>query len=143
MATRKRCLLWDYKNTNECPGQMDKFNFDGPYRSVSNWNVWAPPELKSRAEFRPMVHDPSHLSGADWERVQNSEGSIVHFFNEPDGDNTAADQAAQQWQDQMVGVLKNQKGKKLVSPSCKSDDNGQNWVEEFMNKIQTKPDYLG
>lgn len=143
MSVRKRCLLWDYKNSSECPQQIDQFNFEGPYQSVSNWNSWVPLELNKRADFRPMVRDESCISGNDWNIVENTEYSIIHFFNEPDKAGIPAEQAAQQWQEQMVGILRNQKQKKLVSPSCQSNEAGKQWMDDFMSHIQDKPDYIG
>jgi len=42
MVIKKRCLLWDWTNTKNCPQMMDKVNFDGPICSVSNWNTVSP-----------------------------------------------------------------------------------------------------
>jgi hypothetical protein len=43
----------------------------------------------------------------------------------------------------MVPLRKN-KGKKLVSPSCKNDAAGQAWTNDFMNRVSANPpDYLG
>lgn len=40
--------------------------------------------------------------------------------------------------------LRKQKGKKLVSPSCSNDVNGQRWIEDFMGRVKDEmPDYLG
>lgn len=40
--------------------------------------------------------------------------------------------------------MRNQKHKKLVSPSCASDPAGQNWIAQWMNLVKdSPPDYLG
>lgn len=44
MVIKKRCLAWDWTNTKNCPGAIDKVNFNGPFHSVSNWNTWYPTE---------------------------------------------------------------------------------------------------
>jgi hypothetical protein len=48
MVIKKRCLLWDWTNTDGpghkgVPHQMDKVNFDGPMHSVSNVSHRQPP----------------------------------------------------------------------------------------------------
>ena len=122
---------------------MDKVNFNGPLHSVSNWNTWTPAELKGRAAFRPMVHLEPQLSGQDWQNIENSNQPIIHYFNEPERAGISAQQAADQWNKQMVPLRKN-KGKKLVSPSCSNDAAGQAWIEDFMHRVASNPpDYLG
>ncbi|CAF9923126.1 hypothetical protein IMSHALPRED_005858 [Imshaugia aleurites] len=139
---KKRCLLWDWTNTNSCPEQMEKVNFNGPMHSVSNWNAWTPPELKGRASFRPMVHDAGKLSGNDWAMIQGTQNGIIHFFNEPERNGISTQQAADAWNNQLL-PLRNQ-GNKLVSPSCASDETGHAWIADFMSKIASNPpDYLG
>lgn len=148
MVVKKRCLLWDWTNSSGpgnpgVPWAMDQCNFNGPLSSVSNWNTWVPPELKGRAPYRPMVHLEAQLSGQDWNNVWNSDQPIVHFFNEPDKNNISPERAADAWHNQMV-PLRQQKGKKLVSPSVSSDDNGKNWLADFMNRVSDNPpDFLG
>ncbi|OCL06525.1 glycoside hydrolase family 128 protein [Glonium stellatum] len=143
MTVRKRCLLWDWTNTKGVPAAMDKVDFSGPIHSVSNWNTWTPPELKGRAPFRPMVRTDGQTSGNDWANVENSKETIIHFYNEPERNGISAQHAADVWNKQMI-PLRQQKGKKLVSPSCASDANGQAWLAEFMTLIRpTPPDYLG
>lgn len=39
MVIQKRCLLWDWTNTNGVPAAMDEAHFGGPMKSVSNWNT--------------------------------------------------------------------------------------------------------
>ena len=40
--------------------------------------------------------------------------------------------------------LRQHKGKKLVSPSCASDAQGQAWIHDFMHRVADHPpDYLG
>ncbi|KAF4632189.1 hypothetical protein G7Y89_g5934 [Cudoniella acicularis] len=143
MVIKKRCLLWDWTNTRDCPQMMDKVNFNGPLQSVSNWNTWTPAELKGRLAFRPMVHLMPQLEGQDWNNVVNSNQPIIHFFNEPERAGISPEQAAEKWNSQMLS-LRRDKGKKLVSPSCSNDSNGQAWLASFMNLVSANPpDYLG
>lgn len=147
MVIKKRCLLWDWTNTDGpghagVPWAMDKVNFDGPISSVSNWNTWVPPELKGRAPFRPMVHLEAQLSGDDWQNIKNTDQPIIHYFNEPERANISTQHAANIWQSQMVPLRQN--GKRLVSPSCSNDDAGQAWIADFMGRTSSQtPDYLG
>lgn len=143
----KRSLAWDWTNSSG-PGNpgvaymMDKVNFK-VISSVSNWNTWVPPELRGRAPFRPMVHLEPQLSGGDWTNIENSDQPIVHFFNEPDKNNILPEHAADLWNQKMVPLRRN-KGKKLVSPSCSNDQNGQNWINKWMALVSANPpDYLG
>lgn len=101
MTIKKRCLLWDYTNTNTVPKQMDKVDFKGPIASVSNWNAWVPPELKGRAPFRPMIHLERELSGDNWKFILESKESIVHFFNEPERNGISPQKAADYWHKQV------------------------------------------
>lgn len=122
---------------------MDKVNFNGPIHSVSNWNTWYPTELKSRALFRPTVRLEPQLSGQDWANIENSQETIIHFFNEPERSGISAVKAAEQWRDQMI-PLRHNKGKKLVGPSCSNDAAGQAWIVDFMSRVSANPpDYLG
>jgi hypothetical protein len=105
MVIKKRSLLWDWTNTQEVPQQMDKVNFDGPISSVSNWNAWVPPELKSRAPFRPMIHLERELAGNEWKWILESKESIVHFFNEPERAGISVEKAAKYWKDQVSIIL--------------------------------------
>ncbi|KAB5532641.1 hypothetical protein GE09DRAFT_1145323 [Coniochaeta sp. 2T2.1] len=148
MTIRKRLLLWDYTNTRDCPGAIDAINFNnGPFSAVSNWNAWYPQELKNRLPFRPMVRTPAQLSGDEWSWLANNAFpyDTIHFFNEPERQAGVSPQmAADKWHSQMVGVLRKQKGKKLVGPSVASDEQGRKWLREFMGKIGgDRPDYLG
>jgi hypothetical protein len=163
MVIKKRCLLWDYTNTNTVPKQMDKVKFDGPLVSVSNWNSWVPPELKGRAPFRPMIHLKRELSGDNWKFILESKEQIVHFFNEPERNGISPQEAAQIWKNQVtlsgatsldsgrtltvekiIPNLRNQRHKKLVSPSCASDPAGQKWISDWMSLVKDcPPDYLG
>lgn len=141
--TKKRCLLWDWTNTNGVPWAMDRINFDGPISAVSNWNTWAPPELKGRLPFRPMVRQWAQLSGDDWNRILSTDQPIIHFLNEPERQGISPQQAADAWFGQMVPLRQNN-GKKLVSPSCASDPAGQAWIKDFMNRVSSSPpDFLG
>jgi hypothetical protein len=101
MVTKKRCLLWDYTNTQKVPGQMDRVNFEGPISSVSNWNSWVPPELKGRVPFRPMIHLERELCGNEWRFILESKEPIVHFFNEPERNGISVCKAAKYWKDQV------------------------------------------
>ena len=148
MVVKKRCLLWDWTNTDGpghqgVPQMMDKVNFSGPMKSVSNWNTWVPPELKGRAPFRPMIHDMAKLSGDDWNRIAADRNRIIHYFNEPERAGISAQQAADLWFSKVL-PLRNNTGNKLVSPSCASDPNGQNWIDDFMHRVERNPpDFLG
>ena len=140
--TPKRCLLWDYTNTNSCPRQIDHINFHGPIHSVSNWNAWTPPELQNRAPFRPTIRGLANLSGTDWTTIQQTHNSIIHFFNEPERAGITPQQAADAWTRHVL-PLRTQ-GNQLVSPSCASDPAGHAWLADFMHKVSpTPPDYLG
>ncbi|KAF2277761.1 uncharacterized protein EI97DRAFT_465891 [Westerdykella ornata] len=144
MVVKKRCLLWDWTNTKECPGQMDKVHFGGPIASVSNWNAWVPPELKGRAPFRPMIHLERELNGNEWQWIKDSHESIIHFFNEPERNGISPEKAADYWRKQVIPELRNKRGKKLVSPSCASDDGGKNWLYRWMELVKDcPPDFLG
>lgn len=102
-----------------------------------------PPELKGRAPFRPMVHLEAQLSGQDWANVEHSDQPIIHFFNEPERAGISAQHAADVWHKQMVPLRKG-KGKKLVSPSCSNDAQGQAWIADFMHRVSdAPPDFLG
>lgn len=121
---------------------MDQVNFN-VIRSVSNWNTWVPPELKGRAPYRPMIHLEAQLSGGDWNNVQNSDQPIIHFFNEPERAGITPEHAADVWHNQVLS-LRNDKGKKLVSPSCSNDQAGQDWINRWMDLVaDSPPDYLG
>lgn len=101
MVVKKRCLLWDYTNTNQVPQQMDQVNFNGPISSVSNWNAWVPQELKGRAPFRPMIHLEAELQSPKWGWILDSKEPIVHFFNEPERNGISVDKAAKYWKEQV------------------------------------------
>ena len=147
-AVRKRCLLWDWTNSSGpgnpgVPWAMDQIDFHGPIHSVSNWNTWVPPELKGRAPFRPMVHLKPQLAGQEWKNVEDSHAAVVHFFNEPERNGISAAEAAALWASHMV-PLRNAKKTKLVSPSCASDPNGHQWINDFLHRVAAHPpDYLG
>ncbi|KAK6341556.1 hypothetical protein TWF696_008628 [Orbilia brochopaga] len=144
MVVRKRCLAWDWTDTRDCPQLINKVDFDGPMHSVSNWNVWEPPELKGRADFRPMIHLQPELEGEEWQTLLKSDAEIVHYFNEPERNGISCDLAAQKWHDQVVPQLRKLHHKKLVSPSCAGDDAGIAWLKDFMNKVKDDPpDFVG
>ena len=148
MTIKKRCLLWDWTNTDGpnhqgVPWAMEKINWEGPISSVSNWNTWVPPELQGRAPFRPMVRTEYQLSGQDWANVEHTDQPIVHFFNEPERAGISPEHAADIWNKQML-PLRKEKNKKLVSPSCASDPDGEQWIADFMSRIRDDPpDFLG
>ena len=148
MVIKKRCLLWDWTNTDGpghqgVPAEMDKVTFEGSMKSVSNWNTWTPPELKGRAPFRPMIHDMGKLSGDDWKRIENTKHGIILYFNEPEVAGISAEEAADIWFKQIV-PLRKEKGSKLVSPSCASNPKGQAWIADFMRRVESAPpDFLG
>ncbi|KAL9045325.1 MAG: hypothetical protein Q9214_001613 [Letrouitia sp. 1 TL-2023] len=148
MAGGKRMLLWDWTNTDGpgnagVPWAMDKVDFKGPMKSVVNWNTWVPPELKGRAPYYPMVRTEAQLSGDDWANIEKSKAPIVLFLNEPERAGTTPQRAAEAWRNKML-PLRQHKGKKLVSPSCASDEKGKKWIEEFMHLVADHPpDYLG
>lgn len=142
----KRSLLWDWTNS-EGPGNagvprmMDQVNFK-VIKSVSNWNTWVPPELKDRAPFRPMVHLEAQLSGQDWQNILKTNEPIIHFFNEPERAGITPEHAADLWNSHMLPLRHDKK--KLVSPSCSNDQNGQNWIDKWMTLVSANPpDYLG
>jgi len=142
MPVKKRCLLWDWTSTRDNIS-MDGVNFNGPISSVSNWNAWAPPELKGRVPFRPMVRQMAQLSGNDWGMVQGSDQPIIQFLNEPERDGVTPEQAAKAWKEQML-PLRHDKGKKLVGPSTASDPAGEVWMADFMSRVaDNPPDFLG
>ena len=143
MATKKRCLLWDWTNTANVPETIEQVDFSGPISSVSNWNTWTPPELKDRAPFRPMVRLEAQLSGDDWKNILSSTQPIIHFFNEPERAGITPEKAAAAWANQMLPLRKD-RGKKLVGPSCASDPGGEAWLDDFMKRVSANPpDYLG
>lgn len=150
MTIRKRLLLWDYTNTRDCPQSIDAVDFhDGPIAAVSNWNAWYPPELAHRLPFQPMVRTPAQLGGDEWSWLADDAFpyDTVHFFNEPERQSNVSPQAAaEKWKAQMVGVLRKQKGKKLVGPSVASDEQGRAWLTAFMGAVgegADRPDFLG
>lgn len=145
MVIRKRLLLWDYTNTRDCAGKIEQLNFtNSPFISVSNWNAWVPPELKDRLPYRPMVRTHAQASGDEFSWIRDGKHDTVHFYNEPERQGISPQQAADTWRHVMIGVLRNQKHKKLIGPSCASDPAGTKWLREFMSKIGgDRPDYLG
>jgi len=146
MVIKKRCLLWDWTNTAHVPEAIDHIDFDGPLVSCSNWNVWAPPELKGRLPFRPTVRGIEQLTDLnEWSMVSNNEHAILHYFNEPERAGITPEQAAEIWMEKMVPLRKG-KGKKIIGPGCASDSGGEVWLDEFMARVQAMgepPDYLG
>lgn len=81
----------------------------------------------------------------EWGMISNNEHAIVHYFNEPERAGITPEKAAEIWMEKMV-PLRKEKGKKIVGPGCASDDAGEKWLDEFMErvcKMGEKPDYLG
>jgi hypothetical protein len=146
MVTKKRCLLWDWTNTAHIPEAMERINFNGPLASCSNWNAWAPPELKERLPFRPTVRGMEQLIDPnEWAMISNNEHAILHYFNEPDRAGISPERAAEMWKEKMV-PLRREKGKKIVGPGCASDATGEAWLDDFMKRVEgigEPPDYLG
>jgi hypothetical protein len=146
MVIKKRCLLWDWTNTAHCPEAIERINFDGPLFSCSNWNAWAPPELKNRLPFRPTVRGMDQLTDpSEWGMISNNDHEIIHYFNEPERANISPQKAAEMWKEKMV-PLRKEKGKKIIGPGCASDPGGEAWLDEFMgltNAMGEPPDYIG
>jgi len=145
MAVKKRCLLWDWTNTANFPHAMEHINFDGPFSSCSNWNAWAPPELKNRLPFRPTVRGLDQLTDPnEWGMISNNEHDILHYFNEPERAGISPERAAALWEEKMV-PLRKEKGKRIIGPGCASDAAGEAWLEDFMTRVEKlgePPDYL-
>jgi len=75
--------------------------------------------------------------------IANTTSSIIIYYNEPERANTSPQEAADTWHKMLV-PLRKQKGKKLCSPSCSNDGNGQKWIADFMGRVKDDmPDYLG
>ena len=90
-----------------------------------------------------MIHLEPQLQGNEWQWVVDSQWEIVHFFNEPERAGITPEKAAQDWHQKMV-PLRQQHHKKLVSPSCSNDENGQKWINRFMDLVKdSPPDFLG
>ena len=90
-----------------------------------------------------MVRGEGQLSGGEWQNVENSKENIILFFNEPERAGISPERAAEVWRNKMLPLRRN-KGKKLVSPSCASDPNGQKWIADFMRRVEDHPpDFLG
>lgn len=146
MVIKKRCLLWDWTNTAHIPEAIEKVDFNGPLLSCSNWNAWAPPELKNRLPFRPTVRGIEQLTDPnEWGMISNNEHAILHYFNEPERAGITPQKAAEMWMEKMV-PLRRDKGKKIIGPGCASDPEGEAWLEDFMKRVThigELPDYLG
>jgi len=106
-------------------------------------NAWDPPENHNRITFRAMLHDKNRVTGNEWAMFANANASILMFYNEPERANTSAQEAAETWHKMLV-PLRKEKKKRLCSPSCSNDDNGQKWIEDFMGRVKDEmPDFLG
>jgi hypothetical protein len=144
MVICKRMILWDYTDTQGVPQNLDKVPFDNshPFVSLNNWSGWSPVELKGRAPFRPMIHDPSKFSGPEWAAIQSSKEPIILFYNEPDLNGISPQAAADAWHQHVV-PLRKQHGKKICSPGCVGDDKGVAWLEQWMKLVADEaPDYI-
>jgi len=90
-----------------------------------------------------MLHDKSRLTGNEWAMFANASASILIFYNEPERANASAQEAADTWH-KMLAPLRKQHKKKLCSPSCSNDGNGQKWIGDFMGLVKDEmPDFLG
>lgn len=125
---RKRSILWDWTNTAHHPTSLDLIPFSlsdptrSPISSLSNWNVWTPPELRGRVPFRPTVRTVAQVTDErEWALVRDcasasastgegegegdGEGEvIVYFFNEPERNGIDVAEAARWWVEKMVGL---------------------------------------
>ncbi|KUJ13867.1 uncharacterized protein LY89DRAFT_149027 [Mollisia scopiformis] len=145
MPPNKRCLLWDWTNTRDCPEKIFQIPIPGPITSVANWNTWQPPELPPSIPFRPTIRTPAQLSGQDWSNILSSPSPIIHYLNEPERSGVTPSEAAELWFEKIVPLMK-EKGIKVVGPSCASDAPGLAWLESFMSLLKAKgeePDFLG
>lgn len=147
MAIKKRCLLWDWTNTDGeghsgVPWAMDKIEFTH-ISSLCNWNTWTPPELKDRVPFRPMIRTEAQLTGWEWDITLNGPNPIIHFFNEPERNGISAERAAEVWKSK-ISLLR-EKGKKICGPCVASDPGGEVWLDDFMGRVKDDmlPDFLG
>ena len=81
----------------------------------------------------------------EWSMISNNDHAIIHFFNEPERAGISAKAAAEMWKAKVIPLRKT-KGKKLVGPGCASDPGGEEWLAEFMTRVQEQgepPDFLG
>lgn len=77
--------------------------------------------------------------------ISKNEHAILHYFNEPERAGISAREAATLWQEKMV-PLRKATGKKIVGPGCASDPPGEEWLDDFMKRVESMgepPDYLG
>ncbi|KAL1302393.1 hypothetical protein AAFC00_002794 [Neodothiora populina] len=148
----KRSISWSYQNTANptTAAAINQLNFHGPIKSLSNWELWSPPELKNRLTFRPMVHDPSRFTSAEWASTSKStRNAIIHFYNEPERIPVSPSDAAQAWTSKMLPLRHENRGNRLVSPSVAGDSAGASWLHKWMDMISSKdaaahkPDFLG
>lgn len=140
---KKRILLWDYTNTRDVSWAMDKINFEGPLHSASNWNTWYPTRLKRRLPFCPIIRGRDNLQRPERANILESDQPVIHFFNKPERAGIAPEEKATIWNDQVISLRKKH-GKRLVSPSCASDQACIDWIHKWMRLIaKDRPDYLG
>ncbi|RYE21587.1 MAG: hypothetical protein EOP45_09370 [Sphingobacteriaceae bacterium] len=106
-------------------------------------NTWETANLNGKFPFIPTVRTLQHIQGVDWDRTWNCAAPEILTWNEPERQGISPQVAAQFWYSHMV-PLRQQRKKRLVSPSCANDDNGKRWINEFMNLVASqKPDFLG
>lgn len=77
--------------------------------------------------------------------ISNNEHAILHYFNEPERAGISSEKAAAMWKEKMV-PLRRQTGKKIIGPGCASDAAGEEWLDDFMKRVERMgepPDYLG
>ncbi|KAG9240221.1 hypothetical protein BJ878DRAFT_527433 [Calycina marina] len=145
MVMKKRSLLWDWTSTANIPSAMENIDFNGYLSSCSNWNAWAPPELKDRLPFRPMVRGIQQITDPnEWNMISNNNHSIIHYFNEPERASISPEEAVNIWMEKIVPLRKEQ-GKEIIGPGCASDPAGEAWLDVFMarvEKMNEAPDYL-
>lgn len=89
-----------------------------------------------------MVRTEAQLTGQDWQNIETSSQPIILFFNEPERADMTPEHAADLWKQHMWPLRA--KGKKLVSPSCANDSNGQKWINAWLELVKDHPpDFLG
>lgn len=144
----KACLLWDWTNTRDRPSAIDQlFATESRFTSCHNWNTWAPPELKGRLVFQPMLRTLDHVYNEEYAWVRDSPHPVVHFLNEPERQGVTPAAAAKAWRERIVPDLVVEGGRKVISPACASDQPGKDWLADFMRDLRSDgaklPDYLG
>lgn len=89
-----------------------------------------------------MVRTMAQTTGDEWEFVQESADAIVNFSSEPERQEICLQQAADIWQNRVLPWWKLQ-GKKLIPPSCTTEEQDQKWIEKVIQLFNPEvPDYL-